>query len=352
MPAVEGDFYDPPEPLPPGEPGDPIWVEALVAPEGVDAWKVLYRSQGVRGEPIAVSGWVARSPRPGPHRVLAFGHGTTGLADRCAPTMTGGATSFQFAEYLDAGWTVAVTDYQGLGTPGVHHYLVAEAAARSLLDAARAAQRLDPAATGEVALLGFSQGGHAVLSAAELAPHLASELTIVGTVAAAPAILLREWMEEAPPAQIGYLAMIAAGYADAYGLPLDSWLTAEGLAVAAVLETGCELDILSVFAAVGPGALATDAAAGTPQGDALAANEPGRAAITGPVLLVSGGQDDLLTPDLVPDFVDRMCRAGTRVDTLHLAEATHVQLGSLARPEALAWLEGVPAAAVRRDACR
>ena len=43
---------------------------------------------------------------------------------------------------LDAGYVVAATDYEGLGTPGLHPFLVGESEGRSVLDAARAAHRV------------------------------------------------------------------------------------------------------------------------------------------------------------------------------------------------------------------
>ena len=46
-------------------------------------------------------------------------------------------------QLVDAGYVVAATDYEGLGTPGVHPYLVGESEGRSVLDAARAARALE-----------------------------------------------------------------------------------------------------------------------------------------------------------------------------------------------------------------
>src|SRR5690349_1802312 len=52
-----GAFYTPPEPLPAGPPGTIIRREPLGGelPEGAQAWRVLYLSTGLQGEPIAVS---------------------------------------------------------------------------------------------------------------------------------------------------------------------------------------------------------------------------------------------------------------------------------------------------------
>ena len=80
------------------------------------------------------------------------------------------------------------TDYEGLGTPGVHHFLTGISEGRSVLDAARAARAFAPRKLSKrVIISGHSQGGHAALFAASLAPAWTPELRLRGTVAFAPA---------------------------------------------------------------------------------------------------------------------------------------------------------------------
>ena len=84
-----GDLYDVPDPLPAGRPGDLVWAERVAAPEGAIAWRVLYRSETIAGVPIGVSGLVVapdRNPPDGGWPVIGYAHGTTGLADHCAPS--------------------------------------------------------------------------------------------------------------------------------------------------------------------------------------------------------------------------------------------------------------------------
>jgi hypothetical protein len=84
---------------------------------------------------------------------------------------------------LARGWAVAVTDYEGLGTPGEHTYTVAVCEGRAALDIARAAMRVPGAGLSEhapVALWGYSQGGGAAASAGEQATHYTPELRTVG----------------------------------------------------------------------------------------------------------------------------------------------------------------------------
>ncbi|MGH6692409.1 MAG: hypothetical protein ACREF4_17210, partial [Gammaproteobacteria bacterium] len=122
----EGDaFYEPPDPLPEGEPGELIWAREVDAPVGAVGWRVLYYSRSLGGDDIAVSGLVfapegdagtADSERP----LLAYAHGSTGLGDKCAPSRREGSGSMELTEarvaaapYLSRGFVVAATDYEG-----------------------------------------------------------------------------------------------------------------------------------------------------------------------------------------------------------------------------------------------
>ena len=46
------------------------------------------------------------------------------------------------ARWVKAGYAVVRTDYQGLGTPGVHGYLIGKDEGRSVLDIVRAARKV------------------------------------------------------------------------------------------------------------------------------------------------------------------------------------------------------------------
>jgi pimeloyl-ACP methyl ester carboxylesterase len=89
---------------------------------------------------------------------------------------------------IERGYAVALTDYQGLGTAGVHTYMNRVAQGRAVLDAVRAAQRLSGSGLSSlnpVGLVGYSQGGGASAAAAELAASYAPELKVKGAVAGA-----------------------------------------------------------------------------------------------------------------------------------------------------------------------
>jgi pimeloyl-ACP methyl ester carboxylesterase len=193
-------FYSAPSKLVKGAHGGLIWARTFSGPErlkgGARDALVLYRSTGVDGKTVAVSGDVAiprgKAPKAG-WPVITWAHGTTGIADSCAPTRL--ATPSQpavLAQWLKRGYAVLRTDYQGLGTPGVHPYLNGEAEGRSVLDIVRAARKLNKKIGARVVIAGHSQGGHAALWAADLAPKYTPELKVRGTVAFAPASHLGE----------------------------------------------------------------------------------------------------------------------------------------------------------------
>jgi len=177
-----------------GAPGRMLRQEPLPAdrmqPAAGKAVRVLYSStSGVGQGAIAVSGMVflpKGTPPKGGWPIVAWAHGTTGFADVCAPSWKG--TSDRDKDYLEnwlqAGFAVVATDYEGLGTKGVHPYLIWRSEGRSVLDAARAALGAYPRQlSNRVLVVGQSQGSGAALGATYLAREYAPGLEVLGTVA-------------------------------------------------------------------------------------------------------------------------------------------------------------------------
>lgn len=212
-------FYTPPDPLPAGAPGSIIRSEQITTnvPEGAVAWRVLYQSTGIDGEPVAVSGLViapeeeSTSPRP----VVAWAHGTVGVLPECGLSHTPNPfEDIPAVELLvNEGYVIAATDYPGLGTPGIHPYLVGPVEAAAVLDSVRAARELDVDAGDQFVIWGASQGGHATMWAAQSAPEYAPELTLLGAAAAAPALDLPGIFEWGLDKRAGAIVISEALYA-------------------------------------------------------------------------------------------------------------------------------------------
>lgn len=160
---------------------------------------INYRSRGIHGEPVVNSGLIVlpqgKAPKQG-WPVLAWAHGTTGVADTCAPSADypgGPVNSYQqvadvaLDSWLARGYAVVAPDYQGLGTPGMHPYMNATSHVHSVVDAVRAVHRLRPQQVSKQwVVMGHSQGGAAALAVAAYGQNDAPELDLKGAIALAP----------------------------------------------------------------------------------------------------------------------------------------------------------------------
>ena len=240
--ATSEGFYESPDPLGDGEPGDVIRSEpmdAYLAP-GVRlrarAWRVLYRSTSAIGRPTAVSGTVLvpygriRAARP----LIGYGVGTHGIGDSAAPSrlLARGLEweSGMIAMILARGWAVAITDYEGLGTPGDHTYMVGRALGPNVLDAMRAARQLHPSELpeqGPAAIVGYSEGGAAAAWAAQLQPGYAPDVPLTAVAAGAAAADVELGGSTVDGTFFSFFISYGGiGYAAAYPeLELDAYLT-------------------------------------------------------------------------------------------------------------------------------
>lgn len=283
-------------------------------------YRVMYTSRSLRGRRIAVTGLVAIPNGGGTRRVvLSWAHATTGIADSCAPSKQSLGVVRPFLEsFLERGWIVAATDYEGLGTPGRHPYIVGASEGRGVLDVVRAASELPGANAGRRTLLwGHSQGGQAALFAGELAPRWTPELRVLGTVAGAPPSHLPELfrsLEQGP--YRGYVALAAAGINAAYPRArLSQILTAKGRALLRVVDRGCDDDVRRAFAGLSAKAvLRTDPLSVPSWRIALRRVEPGRTIAPSPLLIVHGEADEQIPLDTSRELFDELCAKGQVVE--------------------------------------
>ena len=134
------------------------------------------------------------------------------------------------AACLARGWAVAITDYQGLGTPGDHAYMVGRALGPNVLDAMRAARHLCPEQLpddGPASIIGYSEGGAAAAWAAQLQPTYAPDVELRAVVAGAAAANVESGGESLDGSFFSFfMAYGGIGYAAAYPeLELDPYLT-------------------------------------------------------------------------------------------------------------------------------
>ncbi|MFE3546413.1 lipase family protein [Nocardia sp. NPDC059177] len=268
-------FYTPPASFAetPGSVIRTASMPILQAVPGVTGWpvpaqRVLYTSLTQDDEPVAVSGVYIEANRPwsgaGERPTVIIAPGTTGQGDQCAiskafplgmyidpanPSLSANQELASAAVWNALGARVFVTDYIGMGTPGVHTYVNRVEQAHAVLDAARAANTLS--GTGPdtpLALWGYSQGGGATAAATELAPQYAPELNVRGTWAGGPTADLTAVIDEIDGALIaGVIGMAVNGfiarYPDLRG-ELDSRLSPTGAALLDEAAVSCIADVI------------------------------------------------------------------------------------------------------------
>jgi pimeloyl-ACP methyl ester carboxylesterase len=341
-------FYTPPSPLPGKAHGDLVWARKLtgaaVAP-GASATKVvLYRSTGVDGKPDAVSGVVSlpkgKAPKGG-WPVVTYAHGTSGIADQCAPSRDVAGTPVHpynayvlplLTGWLKAGYAVVRTDFEGLGTPGVHPYLVGSSEGRSTLDVVRAARQLDPRLSKTTIISGHSQGGHAALFAAALAPKWTPELTVRGTVAFAPASHLDEQiplttvLSQPGGGLSGLVSLITRGVATANpSLDTAALLTPQAAAFYPDTLTQClpELSVATSFGGLAPKGLFQPGTDFPSIAKLLDVQDPSHLKITTPLLIEQGAADTTVLPTFTEQLRDSYKKLGNPLTYTSYPGVTH-----------------------------
>jgi dienelactone hydrolase len=352
--APAGDaFYEPPANLADLDPGTVIWAEPATAIDGAEVTKILYASESLAGDPIAVSAMIAVPTAVPPATgwpIITWAHGTTGSADVCAPSASGTVALPSVDLVVQAGFIVVATDYEGLGTPGLHPYLVADSEGRSVLDAARAA-RTAPNASSSVFTMGWSQGGQASIRAGELAPTYAPELDVVGAVAFAPVAQFSRIATIGVTASglAGFWVPAIAGFAEAYPdtLRVEDVLSPAMIAELGVLEEGCTDVYFPEFGAVAGAPGIADPMTLPTWADVIAANDAGSAAMEMPLLVLQGTADGVVPRSLNDLFTADACGAGSTVQYDVRDGEDHATIVTTAMPDVLDWmtalLEGEPA---------
>jgi len=348
--AESDDLYALANNFEPGEPGDVIAVQEV---SGLDVdgtvLRVLYHSESLEGDDIAVSGIIIVPPGAAPdggRPVLTWAHGTTGIADECAPSKDLGANGIELVgPFLERGMVFAATDYEGLGTPGRHPYIVGVSEGRGTLDIARAARQLEARtqASDKVVIWGHSQGGHAALFANQIAKEWAPDLDVVGTVAGAPpsqlsliAVALRN-----SPYRF-YLGMVAAGWSAAYP-DADTSLVLSPLGVERLqlVDEGCSGDLAAAWNDVPYDDLITaDPSQVEPWASLLIENDPGFELGESPILVIHGEADEQIPLVTSQMLLDRMCGIGQVVERRTFAGQSHSGVIAPSMPGMLQWIDG------------
>lgn len=348
-------FYEQPADAADGAPGTIVRSEELLGvPFDARAWRIMYRTTDVHGDAVVSTGIVVTPLGPAPaggRTVVSWGHPTTGAAADCAPSR--GFDPYELIEgmrlLLDRGYTIAATDYVGMGTAGPDSYLVGDTGGNAVLDAVRAAQHLPAAhASDDVVLWGHSQGGQAVLFAAQRAAAYAPELHVEGVAVAAPAAdlsaLLSDHIDDISGVTIGSYAFAAYSqvYADR-GATLESILTPGAQQILPEMNSMCLLANIGRLHEIGEpyvGRFVTaDPSTVQPWQGILTENSAGGQSFAAPLFVAQGLDDKLVDPSATEQFVAHERGLGMDVEFHAIADADHGTIAYFALPSLMAWLD-------------
>jgi pimeloyl-ACP methyl ester carboxylesterase len=336
-------------------PGSLIAADPVVdAPDGMQAWKVRYWTTDGQSRPVAVTGMVVapREAFPSSSRpVLAWTHGTWGVASRCAPSAS--PNFWNVTAALDAvrrGYVVVAPDYRGLGSDGVHPFLVGADTARAVLDGVRAARAIPGAGGGSrYAVWGESQGGHAALWTAQRSRVYAPELTLVGSAAAAPPTDLLRNLEQAGNKTVRafFMAYIGYSWSRHYGAPLATFgnVGTQGTLTRLAQNTCIELHSKPKLGTI-LGILTVqsrwknlDLARQSPWNALARRNSVSAGKFDVPLLIAQNPKDDLVAPAVTRSHARAMCRSGNRVRWIDIAGSGHATSAKDSSAATLAWID-------------
>lgn len=302
-------------------------------------WRITYESRDSEGRPIQVAGVVFTPQGKAPDGgwpVIAWAHGSWGIEPQCNIALSPAlwAQSPFFKALLARGYAVVATDYAGYGMGGIHPYLVGDASAYAVIDAVRAANRMQGANTGRrFAVWGESQGGHAALWTGQLAPTYAPGLTLVGIAAAAPTTdLVANLGGKIDPTVRAFLtAYVGASWEQYYGADLRAFTSPVGADLIRRLSKNCvDLKGFKFMTKIGLLRLRSalkgvDLPTVDPWRELIVHNSVSRTPANAPLLVAQGGKDVIVAPEVTKAFVKDQCRQGKKLRFLWLPAMEHPQ---------------------------
>lgn len=351
QPAPDGlpDFYAVPSKIP-SKPGAVIKSEKVAAPD-VDGtvYRVMYVSESQTGKLVPVTGVVVvpkGSAPKGGFPIVAWAHGTDGMADTCAASLDPTENTPAIEALLGKGYAIAASDYQGEGTPGLHPYIAGQNAARNVVDSVRAARELEgKKLSKDYVVWGHSQGGHTAMHADQIAPDYAPELDLKGVVAGAPPSqfnLIYDFLKTSDYRH--YLLMAAGGLNAAYGdkaAPLDAVLTPEGIDLLPVLDEVCSGDLQERLAGVDFDTVTKADPFEVPEWKKILTAEDPQSfeqASDVPLLIIHGGADEQIPTASSALLRDHLCDIGQDLTRWVYPGTTHSGVIAPSLNDMLTWI--------------
>ena len=339
-------FYNIPDPFPAGKPGALVRseeIEQYDIPYSVSAVRILYHSRSASGEDVAASGVVLfpfdKKPPAGGWPVIAWAHGSTGVARRCAPSLMRNLGHGPFlAMYVNLGYAVVATDYTGLGTSFRNAFLDGPSNATDVIASIPAARAAVPQLGARWIVMGKAEGGLTVVAVAEKENEV-RDSDYLGGVAISDIASAKEIYE---PATAGSSSLMLTSLA--YGIKtvypqfqVSDMLTEKALAFYREIGETCAQATspqLPSMATVKPGWESNGFVR-----QYFDRNDPGQTHAYGPILVISGHADPSRIA-AASQAIGRMCKQGDRVQWERYPDLDPGSVIGESVRDQIGWIEG------------
>jgi pimeloyl-ACP methyl ester carboxylesterase len=331
-------FYDPPADMS-RQPGALLRSEPLkdvILPGDIRGWRILYATTVDDTTPATAVATVfaPTDPPAGPRPVVAWEHATTGLLQKCMPSLL--STPTKGIPVRDrivmAGWVVVATDYSFAENGGPHPYLIGESEARATLDSVRAARQISELTLDKrMVVWGYSQGGHAALWTGIVGPRYAPDLDILGVVAIAPAANIKNILAMNVAMDKLFGPYLALSYSRFYpDLTFEQAIRPEALDAARQIVNLCDFvppedsERIEALAATFDGPALATSSNKTLQ--ARLEQNTADGLIQAPVVIAQGLSDVVVPSRATDAYVEERCSAGQPLEYWTFAGRDHLTI--------------------------
>lgn len=360
---------------------------------GADAWRIAYVTSDLRDRKSLSTGLVivpkGEAPPDG-RPIVAWAHGTTGTAQNCGPSqvpdpvqelnqyfLIGGTSWTDFGipaitHFIEKGYAVVATDYQGLGGGGKHQYAIGNSNARDAINAVRAVGSMGLAGGGRKALIyGWSQGGGATLAAASQEDYISRTgsaydgVSFVGFVSLAPdviSVLIPAGSDSETSAPMLLQKLVTQFSDNVFNFAhfsMSMWAMAETFPALRMTdiftdEGAVALDSIFGNKCMHPGADTISFNYGTTYGSLVRPHPDNavawvKALIEGsvkpeppvaPVIIYFGTKDTVMSPVMGALYQKQMCGMGANISRVQLpGEQSHFTTPPVAQPLYTQWVD-------------
>ncbi len=356
-------FYDSPKSLNETKPGALLRQEAFdgyAVPPGARAVRILYHSRDSEDRDIVTSGVVlipaGAAPADG-WPVIAWAHGTSGIARQCAPSLMKDVYyGDKLMPMVSAGYAVVATDYSGYGTDGAHRYMDKYAQTNDVVFSIPAARQAVPELGHGWVVDGHSQGGRAAWGVAEIEAKR-HDPGYLGAIAVAPGVdlgLMSSLLMAADrPAGYYFDYLAYAIHRKTPSFQPSGMLVSQAMdRFGEVTTKGCwdytlyHPGDLKPSEKLNPGWDKTEAAQRL-----FRSSGPGKVPIEGPLFVIASEQDRTIPIASVKDAVAKTCKRGGTLTFRLYPGADHGPAMAQSLPDQLAWIADRFAGKVAENDC-